>query len=176
MLAAELDDLLDDVSLLVDLDRVDGRVAAGVLELRGSADSKRSLSCSMRDRRMSEKRSSTGQRDALLLEVHREVVQVERVLRAIRIRAHDDMSVRVDVEEAGAPPVDVVERFCVSNRPFRRRRCRWRWGGRGFWGPGARHGANYRDFRTLAVPARLLPRAASGGPAISEALGNSDLR
>ena len=54
------DDLLDDVALLIDLDRIDGRVAAAVLELLDRAPANRSLSDSMRDCRMSEKRSSTG--------------------------------------------------------------------------------------------------------------------
>ena len=57
---AELDDLLDDVALLVDLDRIDRGVAAGRSRTPRSRVAKRSLSDSMRERRMSEKRSSSG--------------------------------------------------------------------------------------------------------------------
>ena len=57
---AELDDLLDDVALLVHLDRIHRRVAARVARTpRAPARSER-VNASIRDRRMSEKRSSTG--------------------------------------------------------------------------------------------------------------------
>ena len=56
---AELDDLLDDVPLLVDLDRVHGGVAAVVRELVDGGAELRVQRLDP-DRRMSEKRSSTG--------------------------------------------------------------------------------------------------------------------
>ena len=56
----------------------------------------------MRERRMSEKRSSTGQRDALLLEVVRELEEIEPAL-PVGVGPHDDVAVVVDVEVARAP-------------------------------------------------------------------------
>ena len=56
---AELDDLLHHVALLVDLDRVDRGVASLVPELLDGLR-ERPARVAMRDRRMSEKRSSSG--------------------------------------------------------------------------------------------------------------------
>ena len=82
---AELDDLLDHVALLVHLDRIHGRVAARVAELLDRAASKLlDASDSMRERRMSEKRSSSGQPHALRFEIHRQLVEVEPALRDCR--------------------------------------------------------------------------------------------
>ena len=57
---AELHDLLDDVALLIDLDRVHEGVRSLVLELLYRAIGRRRTSVSMRERRMSLKRRSTG--------------------------------------------------------------------------------------------------------------------
>ena len=117
MRLAELHDLLDDVALLIDLDRIDGRVAAGVARTPRALPRSASSARSMRERRMSEKRSSTGQRDPLLLEIVRDLVQVDDVVRTLLVRTDDHVSLLVDVEEAGAPALDVVEGARRVDRP-----------------------------------------------------------
>ena len=119
---AEFDDLLDDVALLVHLDRIHGGVAAGVGELLArllEAVGQR-LDARAEDVREAEQHR---QRDALLLEIVRD-------RRRGRRRGPDcSLSGRtmtcpfvVDVEEAGAPALDVVEGARGVDRP-RRRRC-----------------------------------------------------
>ncbi len=130
VLAAELDDLLDDVPLLVDLDRVHGGVAAGVLELADRA---------ARTARSAPRCASGGCRRSAAARAARRPAPRGRsrgragraCARSIRVRAHDDVARLVDVEEARAPALDVVERLRVINRPLRRSWCRWRrrgWG------------------------------------------------
>ena len=77
MLLAELDDLLDDVALLVDLDRVDGGVAAGVPELLARLLEALGQRVDARAEDVGEAQQHR-QRDALLLEVVRDLEQVER--------------------------------------------------------------------------------------------------
>src|SRR5688500_12287836 len=112
----ELEDLLDHVSLLIDLDRVYRRVAPLVLELldRGLESIAERLDARPEDVREPHQHRK---RHSLLLQVAREVEQVERTLRAIAIRPDDDVAALVDVEVAGAPAVDVVEVACRVDRP-----------------------------------------------------------
>ncbi len=144
VLAAEGDDLLDHVPLLVDLDRVDGGVAAGVAEL-----------ANRRRERLAERLDATledvgeaeehRERDALLLEVDGDLEEVERALGGVGVGAHDDVPRLVDVEEAGAPSFDVVQLLRVVDVPGRRRSGGngGKRGSRGRRGglAGARHGA-----------------------------------
>ncbi len=114
---AELDDLLDDVALLVHLDRIDRRVAARVVELLDRAATKRS--CRALDARAEDvgEAQQHRQSDALLLEILRELEQVELAAAFILVGTHDDVSLLVDVEEAGAPALDVVERAGFLDGP-----------------------------------------------------------
>ncbi len=54
---------------------------------------------------------------ALLGEIHRELVEVELALGVRLVRPDDDVPLLVDVEEADAPPFDVVERPRVLDGP-----------------------------------------------------------
>jgi hypothetical protein len=123
-----LEDLLDHVALLVDLDRVHGGVAARVLELgRGGAEALGQL-LDARPEDVAEAQQH-GERDALLLEVAREVEQAQLALGVLAVGPHDDVAARVDVEVARAPALDVVQRAGVVHRPRRG-------GGRGGGGVG----------------------------------------
>src|SRR5262249_51463865 len=105
---AEFDDLFDDVALLVDLDRIDGRVRAGVAELLARLLEARREILDARTEDVGESQQHR-QRDPLLLEVVRDLEKVHRVVRTIFVRTHDDVSRVVDVEEAGAPALDTIE-------------------------------------------------------------------
>ena len=108
MCLPEAYDFLDDVPLLVDLDRINGCVAAGIVELThggGEALTQR-LDARPQDVREAEK---DGKLYTLFLEVAGEFTQVEGDVRTIGIRADDDMSAIAEIEITGAPTVDVVE-------------------------------------------------------------------
>ena len=115
---AELDDLLDDVALLVDLDRVDGRVAAGVLELlvalaRSASSAPRCASAGCR-----RSAAAPGSAIALLLEIVRELVAGRAARSGCSLSGRTmTWPLVVDVEEAGAPALDVVERARRVDRP-----------------------------------------------------------
>ncbi len=113
---AELDDLLDDVPLLIDLDRVDGRVPTAVLELLDRRLEARAqlLDAGAEDVGEAEQH---GKPDSLLFQVAREVQEVELALAVRAIGAHHDAARVVDVEVPGAPPFDVVECACAVDRP-----------------------------------------------------------
>ena len=127
---AEFDDLFDDVALLVDLDRVDGRVAAGVAELLARLLEPRREVLDPRAQNVREAQQHR-ERDPLLLEIVRDLVQVHRAVGAILVRPHDDVPFVVHVEESGAPPLDSVQRSSGVDRPSAGRRVAgWRGGGR----------------------------------------------
>ena len=120
VLGAELHDLLDDVPLLVDLDRVHGRVGSRVLVL---ADRVREPLAQRLDARAEDVREAQQHRqgDALLFQIAREVVQTQLSVGMLLVRAHHDVPPRVDVEEAGAPTIHVVQRARLVGRPLRLR-------------------------------------------------------
>ncbi len=112
---AVLDDLLDHVPLLIDLDRVDGRVAALELELfdRGLEALGQRLDARAQDIREAEQQRHA---DALLLEIHGEFVKVQSPFR-IPGRMDGYVSSLVDIEVADSPAVNVVEFPGVVDRP-----------------------------------------------------------
>jgi hypothetical protein len=118
---AELHDLLDDVPLLVDLDRVDRRVAALVSELldRGAELLAQRLDARAKDFGEAQQER---QPDTLLLEIHRELEEIELPFGVSLVRPHDDMAVRADVEVAEPPAFNVVEPAGILDRPASRRR------------------------------------------------------
>jgi hypothetical protein len=123
-----LDDLLDHVALLVDLDRVHGRVAAGVLELLGRRAEALGELLDARPEDVAEAQQH-GERDALLLEVARQVEQRQLALGVARSGRTTTWPAVVDVEVAGAPALDVVECPRVVDGPRRRvRHGRRHWG------------------------------------------------
>jgi hypothetical protein len=113
-----LDDLLDDVALLVDLDGVDGGVPARVVELLGRRPEPLGELLDARPEDVAEAEEH-GERDALLLEVAGELEQRELPVGVAAVGAHDHVAARVDVEVAGAPALDVVERPGVVDAPRR---------------------------------------------------------
>src|SRR5688500_15243813 len=120
VLRAELHDLFDDVALLVHLDRIHGGVAALVAELLArmrKAIGQRVQAGAQDVREAQEDREL----DPLLLEIVRELVQVQLPIRMIGVRPDDYVTALVDVEEPGAPAVDVVERLRGLDGPASRR-------------------------------------------------------
>src|SRR5205823_2926062 len=115
---SEIDDLLYDVALLIDLDRINRRVFAVEPEFfpRLVEPPRQLLDSRAKDVREPEQH---GQRDALLFQVARDVEQIERPLGVLAVRANDDMAAVIDVEEPGAPPLDVVQRPRGVDRPAR---------------------------------------------------------
>ena len=111
---AEFDDLLDDVALLVHLDRIHRRVAAGVAELLARLLEAIGQRLDARPQDVGEAEQHR-KRDALLLESFVIVEEVDDVIRAVLVGADNDVPFVVDVEEAGAPPLDVIER-CARSR------------------------------------------------------------
>jgi hypothetical protein len=140
--SAELHDLLDHVALLVDLDRVDGGVAAVVLELADRVLEPVAERLDARPQHVGEAEQHR-QVHALLLQVVRQVVEVQLPVGMRLVGAHDHVAGLVDVEEAGAPALDVVERARVRDRPGG-----LRLGGRGGrrGGAGAGHAAYLRRW------------------------------
>ncbi len=116
-----LEDLLDDMALLVDLDRIHGRVPADVLVL---AHRRLEAFAQLRDAGAQDVAEAQEHRegDALLFEIAREVEQVELELGSPAIRADDDAPTLVHVEIARTPAFDVVQRARVIDRPRRRLR------------------------------------------------------
>ena len=116
--ASELDDFLHHVALLVDLDGIDRGVAARVVELPNGR-------CERFAQRFDAALEDVGesQQDrewhALRFEIDREFEEVERAFRRFGVGADNDMSGRVDVEEAGAPAVDVVQGLGIMDAPRR---------------------------------------------------------
>ena len=74
---AELDDLLDDVPLLIDLDRIHRRVAAGVAELLARLVEARGERLDARPKDVGEPKQHR-ERDPLLFQVVRDLEQIER--------------------------------------------------------------------------------------------------
>ena len=118
MRLAEFDDLFDDVPLLIDLDRIHGGIAAGVTELFTRLLEAHGERLDARAQDVGEAQQH-GQRDPLLFEIVRDLEQVDDPVRLFLVRAHDDMPIVVDVEEAGAPAFDVVQRARRIDRPAR---------------------------------------------------------
>ena len=108
VLAAEIEHFLDDLALLVDLDRVDADVAPCVLVL-GDGRLEGVVRCRRRRcRRMSRKRMSTGQPDAAEHQVIGQLLEVDgpgRVLRGM----NQHVPLRRDGEVALPPAVHLVE-------------------------------------------------------------------
>src|SRR5205814_3368380 len=67
-----------------------------------------------------------GHRNALLLEIHGDVVQIDLVLRALLVRLYDDVAARIDVEEAATPALDIIEGARGVDAPGCGLRCRRR--------------------------------------------------
>ena len=85
---AELENLLDDVALLVDLDRIDRGVLPRVAELRDGALERTVQRLDARSQDVG-KAQQHRQRDPLGLEVEREPEQVECAVGMRLVRAHD---------------------------------------------------------------------------------------
>jgi len=114
---AILHDLLDHMPLLVDLDRIDRGIAAGVpellhgpLEIRGQG----------RDARLQDvgEPEQQGQPHALRAQVHGQLEDVE-FLRVRGIGTHDNVTLRIDAEVSETPPGHVVEPLRVPGGPCR---------------------------------------------------------
>src|SRR5688500_6469251 len=101
--SAELDDLLDDMPLLVDLDRIHGGVAALIA---GFADSVSELGSQGLNTGLQDVRETEQQRqaDPLRIEIQGEPVEVETPL-PVGVRMHHDVSFRVDAEVAQPPAI-----------------------------------------------------------------------
>src|SRR5690606_7359073 len=112
---AERDDLLEHVTLLVHLDRVDRRVASRVLEF---VDRGLELLRERLDARSQDIGEAKEQRKAyaLRLQIHGQLEQVEAARRILG-RVHGDVPPVIDVEIADAPAVYVVELARVLDRP-----------------------------------------------------------
>src|SRR5690606_36156513 len=115
---AEGDDLLDDVALLIDLDRVDRGVPALVVEL---ADRGPEPLREPDDARAQDVREAKEQRepDALGLQVHRHLEEVQPAIR-ITGRVDGDVPLLVDAKVADPPAVDVVQLAGIVYRPAHR--------------------------------------------------------
>src|SRR5829696_5082764 len=118
VLVAELHDLLDDVALLVHLDRVHGGVRPGVLVLLDRVLESFAQRLDPRAEDVGEPEQH-GERDTLLLEIARQIVEAEVPLGVLFIRTHDHVAALVDVEESGAPALNVVERARLLRVPSR---------------------------------------------------------
>jgi hypothetical protein len=114
--AAELDDLLDHVTLLIDLDRIDRGIAPAVLEFANCACKPHAERFDPRSEDIREPEQH-GQPYALFLEVLRQVEEIERTLRVFTVGANDDSTALAHVEIAGAPALDVVERLGHLDAP-----------------------------------------------------------
>ena len=132
VLRAEFDDLFDDVPLLVDLDRVDGRVAAVIRELltRVVKSQRQRVEPGPQDVREAQQHREL---DTLLLEIVRQLIEIQLAIRMVGVGPNHDVATVVQVEESGAPPVDVVERLRRLGRPRRGRLGRYGFGVRGHW-------------------------------------------
>ena len=116
MLGAELHDLLDDVALLIDLDRIDGGIAAAVLEFANCGSEPLTERFDPRAENVREAEQH-GQPYALLLEVFRQVEEIERTLGVLTVGANDDSTALAHIEIAGAPALDVVEGLGLLDAP-----------------------------------------------------------
>ena len=70
---------------------------------------------------------------------HRDVVEIHFVIGMVLVRPHDHVSTRIDVEEAGSPPLDVVEGARGIDAPAG---AEWLGRGQRFYDM-CRHGRNY---------------------------------
>ena len=126
---AEFVNFLDDVPLLVDLDRKHGRVLARVAVL---LDRRLELFAQLVHARAQQIRESQQHRhrDTLRFQILRQLEEIDFPIGVVAIRAHDDMPLGIDVEIPAAPPFDVVEGARVIDGPghgsarggFRRKR------------------------------------------------------
>ena len=126
---AEFVDLLHNVTLLIDLDREDGRVLAGVAVL---FDRRFELFAQLMHARAQQIGEPEQHRhgDALRFQILRQLEQIHFAVRMIAIRTHDDVSAGVDIEVAASPSLDVVQGAGVIDGPrhgsarggFRRKR------------------------------------------------------
>ena len=120
VLRTELHDLFDDVALLIDLDRVDERVGAVVLEFLDRALERAAERLDAGAEDVAEAKQDRKSY-ALLGEIHRHVEQIELAIRVREIGTDDRVSLLVHVEIADAPAFDVVERARLIDAP--RGRC-----------------------------------------------------
>jgi hypothetical protein len=112
---AEADDLLHDVALLVDLDRVDAAEAAFV-RVVGDRLGERAREPAHAARHDVREPHQERQPEAALLELGQQLEEIDR--RAFRAaRRHLDVTAFVDAEEAGAPVRDLIELGAVLERP-----------------------------------------------------------
>ena len=112
---AEVEDLLDDLPLLVDLDRIDAEVLALVLVLRDGR-LKRAVNVGEPLPEDVAKPDQDRQADAAQLQVIDELLQVDRAL-GILGGVDADVAVRADGEVALAPALDFVELRRVGHGP-----------------------------------------------------------
>ena len=120
---AELDDLLDDVGLLVDLDREHAAPAAAVLVL---GDRRREAAREALDPLRQDVREADQHRapEAAPLELADELGQVDALAVEVAARVDADVALFVDGEEASAPIGDLVERLTLAGGPFAHRALR----------------------------------------------------
>jgi Zn-dependent protease len=113
---AELDDLLDDVALLIDLDRIDRGVGALVLVL---VDRVRERGLQLADARLEDVGEAEQQREADALRVESRAPGGKRSMpRACPVRMHRDVALGIDPEIAEAPAEHVIQLLGVLDRPF----------------------------------------------------------
>ena len=114
----ELVDLLDDMALLIDLDREDRRVLPGVAVL---LDRRLELLAELMHARAQQVREPQQHRhcDALRLEVLRQLEQIDLSVGVLAVGPHDDVALRVDIEIPAPPPFDIVKRAGVFDGPRR---------------------------------------------------------
>ena len=122
---AKLEDLFDDVPLLIHLDRVHRRIAARIRELGSRLVEARRQGLDAGAKNVREAQQHRH-RNALLLEIHGDVVQIDLVLRALLVRLYDDVAARIDVEKAATPALDIIEGARGVDAPGCGLRCRRR--------------------------------------------------
>ena len=111
----EIEHLLDDLTLLVHLDRIDAAVAPLVLVLRdGRLEGRVDVGDALAEDVL--EADQDGQPDASELQVIDELLQVNRALGILR-RVHADVAVRADGEVAFSPSIDLIQLGRVRNRP-----------------------------------------------------------
>ena len=113
--AAEADDLLDDVALLIDLDRVHRGVGTPIAAL---VDGALELGGQRGDPRVQDvgEPEQERQADALCVQIERQPVEVDRAIAAL-IGMDADVALGIDAEIAEAPAAHVVELLGVLDGP-----------------------------------------------------------
>ena len=117
--SAELNDLFDDVRLLIDLDRVDAPPLPLVAALRDRVveTSRQRLDAACQDVGEADQHRAA---QAAILEFGDELRQLDRGAVALA-RAHDEIAIRGNGKEVGAPDADLIEIRTLLGGPLAHR-------------------------------------------------------